>query len=72
MVANEINGNSVSRISASFPKTRTKPFGTTVLYSNQKSKRPIENSLHLPSPRQAKRQIFFSEELNSAVGAPKC
>jgi len=34
----------LSLISASFPKTLTKPLGTTVLYSNQKSnKSPNKN-----------------------------
>lgn len=65
----------LSRISANLPKTRTNPFGTTVLYSNQKSnKSPNRNNAvasFLISSSQATNFCSLGK-LNSGVGAPKC
>jgi hypothetical protein len=66
----EINRNTTeSRISASLPKTRTNPFGTTVLYSNQKSNKSPNKKITSASFlfRLAKQRIFVLLENSTRV-----
>jgi hypothetical protein len=67
----KVNWDSLSRISANLPKTRTNPLGTTVLYSNQ-------SQTNLLLKMAAASTFYFVEpgykfcslgKLNSAVGA---
>ena len=67
-------GIPLSLISASFPNVLTKPFGTTVLYSNQKSNRSPNKKIAAASSFTSSNHFtnFFSRgKLSSLVGAPK-
>src|SRR5690606_24304679 len=64
----------LSRSSASLPKVRTKPFGTTVLYSNQKSKRSPRRKITSASCLMLSShftKIFSRGKLSACVGAPR-
>ena len=64
-----------SLISANFPRTLTKPLGTTVLYSNQKSNKSPNKKMAAASFLISSNQAtnFFSRgRLAARVGAPRC
>ena len=67
-------GIPASEISANFPNTRTKPLGTTVLYSNQKSNkspnRYIAAASFLISSNQEVK-YFSRARLSAGFGKPK-